>query len=134
VGERGKLSAGEEFNRSKPSLSVWHVVPKEDCLIEDKRPKLQIRVGMPVNNLMEEHCLGPLGDSVDGAFSSPVLMMGADAGVVNFLILVGAVTDDLMCHEWSVISMIGSDGKAVILGKTFKGMFSLEGLAYTQRV
>jgi hypothetical protein len=102
-----ELGASEELNkRSKMSTGVWHMVPEEHILVQSERPEFKICFGGPVNALVKHHGVCPLGNNPNGALGFPILVVGANPGIIVFLVLIGAVLNNLVSGERSIISMI----------------------------
>jgi hypothetical protein len=75
---------------------------------------------------MKHHCTSPLSHSPDRAFGDAILMMGADARIVDLLALMKAVLDKVFGSEWGIVGMVLFDVHAVLLGPLFKRVFSLK--------
>jgi hypothetical protein len=101
-------------------------------LIEGERPELEISLSGPVDDLVEHHGASPLGNGANGPFRIPILMVGANAGVVDFLVLVRAILDEIVSGKRGIVSMILLDIEAMFFSESLKGVLSLQSFTDTE--
>ena len=86
------------------------MVPDVYGVLHGERPKADVGVVRPMQSGVDEHGAEPLGDSADGSFGHPILVVGTDAGEGLLLMLLSDIGEPFVAREDSVVPMVFPDG------------------------
>ena len=66
---------------------------------------------------MDEHCATPIHDGLYLTFGNAVLVVSADAGVGNLLLLIGAISDKGLGFKWVIVTKVTSNAVCACVGE-----------------